>query len=391
MFLDEDIAVRCDRVRKRLEPPYEGPFRVLSRNEETCRILRGDKEDVISINRIKVAVTKEPPDLPPGQTCAFSLISLIEETVGLNPNTGNVYIGGLICLLWSSRFIFWYTYFKICQSIFYFACNRASEMLQIKNYPIIAEKQRVMAYMSLVFIGSLIGALPSLLLAFPLKKDCACALLPENFCVFTVLYAHTFLWAAMIGIIYPTILIYICIALIIRFRKSERGIIADEVDELCFLNPRSFPTCKSTTPTPAPSVASSSSDCEQNGARVLEISGNKSNPHVWSASFCIVPLTAAFMLGTAFESMLQFPSAAGVLKYKLRSKSQQFSVTLVSLFAALVPLILFFHTPAMRALVFVVISSIKKKIGRTKLTGTGDHPPADFTPPAEVVPKQLSE
>nr|VZI46266.1 unnamed protein product [Spirometra erinaceieuropaei] len=40
------VFVRCDRVRQPLESPYEGPFRVLTRNTETCRILRGDKEDV---------------------------------------------------------------------------------------------------------------------------------------------------------------------------------------------------------------------------------------------------------------------------------------------------------------------------------------------------------
>ncbi|BHF66583.1 hypothetical protein SprV_0200960500 [Sparganum proliferum] len=42
------VFVRCDRVRQPLESPYEGPFRVLARNAKTCRILRGDKEDVVS-------------------------------------------------------------------------------------------------------------------------------------------------------------------------------------------------------------------------------------------------------------------------------------------------------------------------------------------------------
>nr|VZI19900.1 unnamed protein product [Spirometra erinaceieuropaei] len=53
-----------------LESPYEGPFRVLARNAKTCRILRGDKEDVVSVDRVKAAVAEEPPDLSQGQNCA---------------------------------------------------------------------------------------------------------------------------------------------------------------------------------------------------------------------------------------------------------------------------------------------------------------------------------
>nr|VZI47389.1 unnamed protein product [Spirometra erinaceieuropaei] len=62
------VFVRCDRVRKPLESPYEGPFRVLTRNSKTIRILRGDKEDVVSIDRVKAA--EEPPDVSQGQACA---------------------------------------------------------------------------------------------------------------------------------------------------------------------------------------------------------------------------------------------------------------------------------------------------------------------------------
>uniref|UniRef100_A0A183T509 Reverse transcriptase domain-containing protein n=1 Tax=Schistocephalus solidus TaxID=70667 RepID=A0A183T509_SCHSO len=64
------VFVRCDRVRKPLEPPYEGPFCVLSHNAKTCRILRGDKEDAVSVNRIKAAVAEEPLDLHQGEDCA---------------------------------------------------------------------------------------------------------------------------------------------------------------------------------------------------------------------------------------------------------------------------------------------------------------------------------
>ncbi|BHF59849.1 hypothetical protein SprV_0100281000 [Sparganum proliferum] len=50
------VFVWCDRVRQPLESPYEGPFRVLARNVKLCRILRGDKVDVASVDGVKAAV-----------------------------------------------------------------------------------------------------------------------------------------------------------------------------------------------------------------------------------------------------------------------------------------------------------------------------------------------
>ncbi|VDK70801.1 unnamed protein product [Dibothriocephalus latus] len=222
-------------------------------------------------------------------------------------------------------------------------------MLQIRNYPITTEKQRLTTYMLLVFLGSFIGGLPQLLLAFPLRDECACAPFPENFVILTVLYAHAFLWTAITRIIYPAVLVYISIALILRLWKSEGGVIADDLDALHFLNPQAFPTSTTTTATPALPVASSTysglRDSSRTTAGVVAISGYKVDLHAWSASFCIVPLSAACLVGNAFEWVQQFLSAAGVLNYSLRSPAQQFSVTLVSLFTALVPLILFSTSP----------------------------------------------
>ncbi|BHF62106.1 hypothetical protein SprV_0100508700 [Sparganum proliferum] len=75
------VFVRCDRVRQPLESPYEGPFRVLARNAKTCRILRGDKEDVVSVDRVKAAVAEEPPDLSQGPKCADPLIPVAPSSL----------------------------------------------------------------------------------------------------------------------------------------------------------------------------------------------------------------------------------------------------------------------------------------------------------------------
>ncbi|BHF75238.1 hypothetical protein SprV_0501833400 [Sparganum proliferum] len=70
--LEKDLAtcshvyLRCDRVRRPLEPPYNGPFRVISRGTKNFRIQRGTREEVVSVDRLKAAVPDTPPDEPCG-------------------------------------------------------------------------------------------------------------------------------------------------------------------------------------------------------------------------------------------------------------------------------------------------------------------------------------
>nr|VZH99973.1 unnamed protein product [Spirometra erinaceieuropaei] len=52
------VFVRCDRVRQPLESPYEGKFCVLACNAKTCRILRVDKENLVSVDQVKAAVAE---------------------------------------------------------------------------------------------------------------------------------------------------------------------------------------------------------------------------------------------------------------------------------------------------------------------------------------------
>nr|VZH91271.1 unnamed protein product [Spirometra erinaceieuropaei] len=71
-YLEKDLTtcshvyLRCDRVRRSLEPPYDGPFRVISRGTKNFRIQRGTREDVVSVDRLKAAVPDTPPDEPCG-------------------------------------------------------------------------------------------------------------------------------------------------------------------------------------------------------------------------------------------------------------------------------------------------------------------------------------
>lgn len=49
------VFVRCDRMKKALTPPYEGPYPVISKTDKTFCIRIRDKETVISIDRLKPA------------------------------------------------------------------------------------------------------------------------------------------------------------------------------------------------------------------------------------------------------------------------------------------------------------------------------------------------
>nr|VZI09155.1 unnamed protein product [Spirometra erinaceieuropaei] len=71
-YLERDLAtcshvyLRCDRVRRPLEPPYDGPFQIISRGTKKFRIRRGTREEVVSVGHLKAAVPDTPPDEPCG-------------------------------------------------------------------------------------------------------------------------------------------------------------------------------------------------------------------------------------------------------------------------------------------------------------------------------------
>nr|VZI00788.1 unnamed protein product [Spirometra erinaceieuropaei] len=71
-YLEKDLTtcshvyLRCDRVRRPPEPPYDGGFRVLSRGIKTFRIQLDNREEIVSVDRLKAAIPDTPPDEPCG-------------------------------------------------------------------------------------------------------------------------------------------------------------------------------------------------------------------------------------------------------------------------------------------------------------------------------------
>ena len=57
------VFVRVDSVRKPLQPPYDGPFPVIKRNQKTFIIKRRNVEETISIDRLKPAFLMTEPHI----------------------------------------------------------------------------------------------------------------------------------------------------------------------------------------------------------------------------------------------------------------------------------------------------------------------------------------
>ncbi|BHF82946.1 hypothetical protein SprV_0802608600 [Sparganum proliferum] len=70
-YLEKDLMtcshvyLRCARVRRPLQPLYNGPFPVISRGTKNFRIQRGTHEEVVSVDRLKAAVS----DIYLGEPC----------------------------------------------------------------------------------------------------------------------------------------------------------------------------------------------------------------------------------------------------------------------------------------------------------------------------------
>ncbi len=55
------VFVRCDRVKKPLQPPYNGPFEVLRRGEKTFSLQMNNKVETVSGDRLKAASLESSP------------------------------------------------------------------------------------------------------------------------------------------------------------------------------------------------------------------------------------------------------------------------------------------------------------------------------------------
>ncbi|BHF63249.1 hypothetical protein SprV_0200624100 [Sparganum proliferum] len=79
------VFVRVDSVRRPLQQPYDGPFRVLSRTDKHFQIDRGGCTNVVSVDRLKAAYT-EPLSTSPTEQPPLGTLPLAISQTPLKPN-----------------------------------------------------------------------------------------------------------------------------------------------------------------------------------------------------------------------------------------------------------------------------------------------------------------
>nr|XP_015911934.1 uncharacterized protein LOC107442797 [Parasteatoda tepidariorum] len=77
------VFLRFDVLKKSLQPPYEGPFQVLSRGEKVFRILIHGPESTVNVDRLKPAyVSRDEQDIfPKSKSTAMSESTEVESTI----------------------------------------------------------------------------------------------------------------------------------------------------------------------------------------------------------------------------------------------------------------------------------------------------------------------
>ena len=58
------VFLRCDAVKKPLQPPYSGPFKVIKRTDKYFVLDINGKHDSVSIDRLKPAYIEVPIPMP---------------------------------------------------------------------------------------------------------------------------------------------------------------------------------------------------------------------------------------------------------------------------------------------------------------------------------------
>ncbi|VDN36412.1 unnamed protein product [Dibothriocephalus latus] len=150
--------------------------------------------------------------------------------------SGNPVLERIICLFLSTQFFFWFTYALAHQAAFSSALNRALVMLkpeQQLNLRVITPKQSLTANLVVVFGISFLFMSPQFLLT-RIGEDCAYDPLPTEIPLLSLVYAHNYLWVAILGIFTQLSMVYISISMILHAHSTEREGLVDELDGLYF-------------------------------------------------------------------------------------------------------------------------------------------------------------
>jgi cleavage and polyadenylation specificity factor subunit 1 len=72
LFTGTHVFIRQDRVRKPLQPPYNGPYKVIKRTKKHFTVDLNGRQEVVSIDRLKPAYIDSELNVPPSTTSTSS-------------------------------------------------------------------------------------------------------------------------------------------------------------------------------------------------------------------------------------------------------------------------------------------------------------------------------
>ncbi|BHF83598.1 hypothetical protein SprV_0902674100 [Sparganum proliferum] len=273
-----------------------------------------------------------------GMVASYLLSTVINFLSDVYPHTvrtGNYHFNRLVCLLWTSRFFYWI--FSVMGGMFLalFAVDRYAILAQLDRFRITVPEYRVPSYVVFVVTSSLLLALPQLLTVNLQGDTCDCAPIQVNIPFLAFVYAHVYIWFSLLLVFEGSILAFIT-AQLIRWRQNwlpanHNWRPDDDLNALTLKRPAELRMQKRTKKDPG--------NC----------SARDDKRRSWSsASFCILPLTASYVLTHAYDSIYQFLSAVGLTTFIINSPEQRVGALLLLVHSTAVPLILCFYIPSLR-------------------------------------------
>nr|VZI36309.1 unnamed protein product [Spirometra erinaceieuropaei] len=273
-----------------------------------------------------------------GMVASYLLSTVINFLSDIYPHsvrTGNYHFNRLVCLLWNSRFFYWI--FNVMGGMFLaiFAVDRYAILAQLDRFRITVPEYRVPSYVVFVVISSLLLSLPQLLTVNLQGDTCDCAPIQVNIPFLALVYAHVYIWFSLLLVFEGSLLVYIS-AQLIRWRQNwlpanHNWRLDDDLSALSLKRPTALGIQKRAKKGPANS-STRNDKCRS-----------------WSsASFCILPLTASYVLTDAYDSIYQFLSAVGLTTFIINSPEQRVGAMLLLVHSTAVPLILCFYIPSLR-------------------------------------------
>lgn len=253
--------------------------------------------------------------------CTFMqlLINFLEDVNPYSVNTPSAEFNLFVCGLWTSRFIHLIFYVIGIHAFVYCSTNRTMQIVENLQFSFATSRNIDLVYIAGFTLYSLVITAPQIFTLNYNKFNCTCENEMMNSIFLELAYARIYVFFFQVFIL-NFLGLAICCGLIIRWVKRT-----PEEKFYDTLNALSFPN------TPEAELKAYDS-----------IKG-------WStSSMCMVPLTCTFFLSFSYDSIYQFISAIGVVKYNYSGNPQKISQVFLLIYPVTLPYILFYYIPALK-------------------------------------------